>query len=94
VALAPAMPVAMPVVWAIPRGAPNADVALDFIAYTLGARPQAAFAAAGYTPAVPPPAATATATPTPARPTIPLNLQWWHDHGRDARARFAVWVNG
>lgn len=84
-ALAPVLPVLLPIAWALPHGAPNQDVAYDLITFALRPAVQEVLAMAGFAPATPSPSA------APA-PMLQLDLGWWHAQGQEALARFAAWV--
>jgi putative spermidine/putrescine transport system substrate-binding protein len=86
-AIAPPTAPALPLVLAVPQGARNGDIARDFLAYALRPATQAALRKQGYLPSIPSAPATA-ATPV----TFPLDLPWWTEHGRDALARFEIWM--
>jgi putative spermidine/putrescine transport system substrate-binding protein len=86
-ALAPLPFPALPLVLAVPQGAPNADIARDFLAYALQPNTQAAFGNRGYLPIL-----ADTAPAAPESPSFALDLTWWAEHGRAALARFEAWV--
>lgn len=95
--IAPPPPLLLTTALVIPQSAPNRDVARDFLHFALQPEVQVALGQRGYIPASPsaldrlsPDARRRLPT---ARPnSVPLDLAWWHDHGRDASALIAQWL--
>jgi len=81
-ALAPLPMPSLLLTFAVLQGAPNADLARDFLAYATGPTAQTSFGEQGYRPI--------TALDTPG--TFAPDLTWWGEQGRDALARFAQWL--
>lgn len=81
----------LPLALGLPRGAPNGDVAREFLSAARGSEAQASLANAGYAPV-----AELDAPSVPdetAPPAFPLDLAWWQTNGTEAFARFAAWLN-
>jgi putative spermidine/putrescine transport system substrate-binding protein len=65
---------------ALPRKAPNADVARDFVSYLRGGEAQAALRKQGY-------GAAGSSPPS----GLALDVGWWREQGVGAMARFEAW---
>lgn len=90
-------------VWAIPKGAPNADVAMDFINYATRAVPAANFSRlVPYGPVNPDALSLLREDRLAELPTSPANLgrqfvqnwAWWADNVEDVALRFEDWLLG
>jgi len=87
--------------WAIPKGSPKKELALQYMAHSLGAAQQASYSThIAYGPVNQGAlkqldAKTLTGLPNaPAnhRNAVPMNGQFWADHGEQLNKRFAAWA--
>ncbi len=87
--------------WVIPKGSPNKDAALKFIAFTTQPDPQSEYAKnIGYGPTNNKALAKLDAKALSTLPTAPantkdalqFNIQFWTDQGEELEKRFASWA--
>ncbi|MDB5851323.1 MAG: spermidine/putrescine transporter substrate-binding protein [Rhodoferax sp.] len=87
--------------WAIPKGTPNKDLALEYIAFSTGAAPQAAYAKnIAYGPvnqaAIKMLDAKTLAdlpnAPANSKNAVLMNGAFWTDHGEELEQRFTAWA--
>ncbi|KAB2785212.1 ABC transporter substrate-binding protein [Brucella anthropi] len=86
--------------WAIPKGAPNKDKAMDLLSFSIGAEPQAAFskqipyASSNKGSLALLDDKTRAALPTPGPDNVVLSLDYWADNGAKVTERFNQWLLG
>ncbi len=87
--------------WAIPKGAPNKDLALDYIAFTVAPAQQAAYAKQiAYGPVNQAALKLLDAktladlpnAPANSKNAVLLNGAFWTDHGEELQQRFTAWA--
>ncbi|CAM3341549.1 Putative spermidine/putrescine transport system substrate-binding protein [Paracidovorax anthurii] len=87
--------------WAIPKGAPNKDLALQYVAHSVGPAAQAAYAKEiAYGPVNVQAPAKLDARTLAGLPNAPANTtnavlmngSFWTDHGEELQQRFAAWA--
>jgi putative spermidine/putrescine transport system substrate-binding protein len=88
--------------WVIPKGSPNKALAEKFIAYTVSAKPQQAYAQhIAYGPVNqdaiksldPKVLANLPNSPTNGKNAVLQNITFWADHGDELEQRFASWAS-